>query len=131
MARFECFTFGQNSRCVATNARREDASVSQSANFIRDSSRHREPKTAEVSDQTLRRAAVSVICGPGLAVGTAACIQATLHGPHASHPHGLMESVALVLQGRQMKICNIKSDVDGTLIKWGCWARVLYRMSRR
>lgn len=69
-------------------------------------SRHNGPKTALRSDGALGRAAVSVIGGPGLAVRAAAGVEAALHGSHASHPHGLMESVALVLQGRQVKICN-------------------------
>lgn len=70
--------------------------------------RHHGPKTALRSDGALGRAAVSVIGGPGLAVRTTASVEAALHGSHASHPHGLMESVAFVLQGRQVKICNTK-----------------------
>lgn len=73
----------------------------------RRASRHRGPKTARRSDVALRGAAVSVVGGPGLAVGTAARVQAALHGPHATHPHRLVERVAFVLQGRQVKICNI------------------------
>lgn len=56
----------------------------------------------------LRRTAVSVIGGPGLAVRAAAGVQAALHGTHAAHPHGLVECVAFVLEGRQVEICNKK-----------------------
>lgn len=60
----------------------------------------------------LRRSAVSVICGPGLAVRTAARVETALHGTHSSHPHGLMKSIPFVLQWRQVEICNIKWDTD-------------------
>lgn len=91
----------ENSRCITTVTR-----ISTNNEVIRWSSRHCEPETAPRSDVALRGAAVSVIGGPGLAVGTATGVKAALHGSHTSHPHGLMERVALVLQGRQVKICN-------------------------
>lgn len=54
----------------------------------------------------LRWAAVPVVGGPGLAVGTAACVQAPLHRSHAPHTHGLVECVPFVLQWSQVEICN-------------------------
>lgn len=92
------------------------------------SSRHDGPKTALRSDGGLGGAAVSVIGGPGLAVGTAAGVEAALHRSHASHPHGLMESVALVLQGRQVKICNTKAACTDRSNRWGWWAIHSYNL---
>lgn len=60
------------------------------------------------SDCGLRRPAVSVIGGPGLAVRTTASVESALHRSHTSHPHGLVECVSFVLEGRQVEICNTK-----------------------
>jgi hypothetical protein len=75
-------------------------------------SRRRRPETAPGSDGALRRAAVSVIGGPGLAVRTAASVKTALHGTHPAHPHGLVECVAFVLEGRQVEIYKMESQVN-------------------
>lgn len=78
----------------------------------------------------LRRTAVSVVGGPGLAVGAAASVEATLHGPHAAHPHGLVECIALVLKRREVKICNINQVLFSCVTSWGWWHLLYFIISR-